>query len=534
MSEALRSFSFAAGVLAGLRAGGAAGICVSPGSRSTPLVLAAVRTSGLPVHVHLDERSASFFALGLARASRQPVVVFCTSGTAAANHLPAVVEAAASRTPLIVITADRPARLRGTGANQTIEQRDLFGVYPRLSVDVDASSDPVALARRAVEAALGSPPGPVHLNIQFDEPLVPTDTPEGPVVEPFVVERVEGGSADAVGAVADLLGGNERGVIVVGDLIEDAPSLVALSRASGWPLIAEPLSNLRVPGALDVGLHAIAGEQVDAVLQVGRAPMSRTTRSMIARARSVVCVAEPGVPAVADDAPVFSCSVESLATGVGVARGNGEWWETLHARATRIRSAIDGTLSSLAHPTEARVARDVVDACADGTTIFLGNSMPVRDVDAFARPRAGLRFLGNRGASGIDGTVSTALGIASTGARTVALLGDLAMLHDASGLLWAARRASNIVFIVPDNRGGGIFDLVGHGDLPERDDYFVATHQVDLAALADAAGITFVDTDDITAVVNEPGPLLVRVPIDRGQARSTRAELARVIAAAQA
>ncbi|MGZ4242323.1 MAG: 2-succinyl-5-enolpyruvyl-6-hydroxy-3-cyclohexene-1-carboxylic-acid synthase [Actinomycetota bacterium] len=530
-----------------LAGGGVDAVCISPGSRSTPLALGFARHGGFDVRVILDERSAAFFALGRARATRKPVALVCTSGTATANYFPAIVEASMSGIPLIVLTADRPPELRGTGANQTIDQRELYGRYVQLFLDPGvprahsgAADEWRRLARRALTAART---GPVHIDLSFEEPLLPTDaTPDIGRADSQPQDDPVSTPADMSG-VADLLD-TDRGVVVAGQIHGQAGSVADLARRLGWPLIAEPLSNLRLPGrALRAGQALLMDDRFsaehvpDVVIQFGATPTTRATQHLVAAAKTLVVVApRPADPAkrahrtvVAAEGIVASALMQAVDQH-GMSTWTKDWFE---ADATA-RTALDRFLDDGAEPFEPRIARDVADAIPDGTTLLVASRTPVRDLDLTMAPREGLRVLANRGASGIDGFVSTALGVASAGAPTVALAGDLSMLHDASGLVWGARRSEPVTFVVVNNGGGGIFDLLPSGALQENDALFVASHEVDLRALAGAAGIAYEHALDPASSIAEPAKrtTLVEVPIDRARAVERRALLRDAIARA--
>jgi len=530
--------------------------CISPGSRSTTLALVLARHPGVRLHVILDERSSSFFALGLAKATGRPVIVVTTSGTAVANLFPAVVEAAQSGTPLILLTADRPAELRGTGANQTIDQVDIFGAYSRWSTDAplpDAGREDAwaSMAARAWDAAMGSPRGPVHLNLPFREPLVPTGPPAGvhaqspdTEVQPPVPPTPDG---DAVPALAELIQSYEYGVVLAGSLDPwrgdaELNAVEALALKAGWPLLAEPTSGLRHPPlALGAGQHLLmdagfAEHRVpQVVLQLGTAPTTRAGQALVARAGELAVVA----PLPAD--PLRRAKLDLRADPCALAAGFDEWfeprtesgWLSAWRRADAVAAAaVARTLDALTEAFEGRLARDVVAALPDGARLFVGSSMPVRDLDAYMVPRDGIRVIGNRGASGIDGSVSTALGIASAGAPTVALIGDLAVLHDAGGLLWSASRGANAVFVVPNNRGGGIFDHLEIASQPEHEELFVTPHDLDLGAIAAAAGAhhAVVDRPDgvvaaLRTATESGGVHVLEVPVDRAYGMRARADV---------
>ena len=532
-----------------LARGGVDAVCISPGSRSTPLVLAFSRHGAFDVRVILDERSAAFFALGRARATHKPVALVCTSGTATANYLPAIIEASQSGVPLIALTADRPPSLRGTGANQTIDQRQLYGGYARLFVDAGvprahthAAEQWRALGRQILKA---SATGPVHLNLAFDEPLTPTgltidlgrsdprppQKPQAPVLN--------------VGTVGEVLA-NERGVIVAGQIEDDAGPIVALAERLGWPLIAEPLSGARLPGiALAAGQALLADDRFaqahapEVVLQFGGTPTSRATQRFVDSAERLVVAgpraADPSRKAAKTLVGPVGTIARSLADVVSQS-GEGSWFEEWSAADGVARSALDVFLDAEKQPFEVRVARDIPAAVPPGGTLVVSSSTPVRDLDFAMAPRTDLRVLANRGASGIDGFVSTVLGVASAGAPCVALTGDLSLLHDASGFLWSARRAEPVAFVVLNNDGGGIFDLLPSASLPEHESHFVTPHGIDLRALAEAAGVGYERAPDpVPFLVEEPKTtMIVEVPIDRARAVRRRKALKKAIATALA
>jgi len=530
-----------------LARGGVDAVCISPGSRSTPLVLAFSRHGGFDVRVILDERSAAFFALGRARATHKPVALVCTSGTATANYLPAIVEASQSGVPLIALTADRPPSFRGTGANQTIDQRQLYGGYARLFVDAGvprahthAAEQWRALARQILKASAS---GPVQLNLPFDEPLTPTGA------------RVDLGRSDPrpqqrpqtpvfrVGAVGDALTA-DRGLVIAGQIEGEAEPVVGLAERLGWPLIAEPLSGLRLPGvALAAGQALLADDRFAAahapevILQFGGTPTSRATQRLVDAAERLVVVgpraADPSRKAAKTIVGPEGAVARSLAD-VPSQRGDGSWFKDWSSLDGVARVALDAFLDAEKQPFEVRVARDVAAAVPPGGTLVVSSSTPVRDLDLAMAPRSGLRVLANRGASGIDGFVSTVLGVASTGGPTVALTGDLSLLHDASGFLWSARRAEPVTFVVVNNDGGGIFDLLPSASLPEHESHFVTPHGVDLRALAEAAGVGFERAPDpVPFLLEEPKQtMIVEVLIDRARAVRRRKALKKAIASA--
>ncbi len=549
--------------------GGLGAACVSPGSRSTPVALALARSAGVPVHVHLDERSSAFFALGLARATGRPVAVVCTSGTAVPNLFPAVVEAAMSHAPLVLLTADRPPELRGVGANQTIDQVGMFGAYARFAADApvpEAGAGPFwrSLGARAVAEAAGPPPGPVHLNLPFREPLVPTGTPVdlGPDAPPRPSAAFgEGPDEEVVADVAGLLLRHERSVVLAGGLAPAPPdrgeATASFETLGRWPVLAEPHAEaaLRRPAlALAAGQHLLSdpafvrANPPEVVLQVGAPPTSRAGQALAALAGTLVVVAAEAGRSDPSGRPARHVDADPRAFLRALARSlpppaRTEWAGRWRQADRAARAAVDAVLDGNDEPFEGRVARDLFAAMPDGSTLFAGSSMPIRDLDAYALPRAGgsVRVMANRGASGIDGSVSTVLGIAASGAPTFGLIGDLALLHDAAGLLWAARRGRPAVFVVPNNRGGGIFDLLPQAALPEHEDLFVTPHRIDLSALATAAGAghsTVYRGVDLPGAVRraamEDTVHVVEVPIDRAAGIRFRLEVREAVRTALA
>jgi 2-succinyl-5-enolpyruvyl-6-hydroxy-3-cyclohexene-1-carboxylate synthase len=501
--------------------------CLAPGSRSAPLALALAEHPGIRVHVHLDERSAAFFALGAAKRSGRPVVVVCTSGTAAANFHPAVLEADHARVPLLVLTADRPPELRGTGANQATDQLKLYGPAVRWFCEVGVPADDPAAGRywrsltsRAFAEAAGPPAGPVHLNLAFADPLVPLDPAPGPGLR-LAGEPAQGrpggapwtaapagvrAAADGdVAALAEAVRAEARGLLVAGWGADLDPAAVdAFAAASGWPVLADPLSGARRgPAAVSTydGLlrapRFAAGHRPDLVVRVGAAPTSKALTAWLDETVPQVLVdpaggwLDPGRSAslrlTADPSALLAATAARLG-----GRGPGPWLGQWLAAERRAREAIDELLEEWTEPFEGRVARDLVAWMPDGGTLVVGSSMPVRDVDAFAQPREGLRLLANRGLSGIDGFVATTLGVAAAGEEPVAALcGDLTLLHDASSLLGAAGRPRGAVLVVCDNDGGGIFSFLPQARLPAElfEPLFGTPHGLDLAALAAAARV---------------------------------------------
>jgi len=492
--------------------------CMAPGSRSAPLALALAADERIRLHVHLDERSASFFALGIGKATGAPAVVLCTSGTAAANFHPAVLEADESRVPLVVCTADRPPELRGTGAGQTIDQVKLFGGAVRWFHEGGVPDDHAgagaewrSMAARAVAASLGPPAGPVHLNLPFREPLIPTgaplvDAPGRSEGRPWTARApgTRAPSAPAIEALAGLVRRTPRGLLVAGwgaDARHE--TVLAFAAATGWPVLADPISNLRVPGTVSTydpmlrSADFARTHRPDVVLRIG-GPLSNkiTMQWLDAEIGQVLADADGAWPdpqhavsgrVLADAEPLLA----ALTPAIGDMTTDTAWSITWRTADKAARAALDALVDGWDEPFEGRIARDVVAAVPDGSTLVVASSMPVRDLESFAAPRDGARLCANRGVNGIDGFVSTALGIAvASDAPVVALLGDLCFLHDSNGLLGAAGRDADLTFVVVDNDGGGIFSFLPQADLPDHfETLFGTPHGIDLTAVARLHGI---------------------------------------------
>lgn len=537
-----------------LARGGVEHVCVSPGARSTPLALAVARHPRLRVHVILDERSAAFFGLGLAKATRRPVALVCTSGTAAVNWHPAIVEARYSQTPLIALSADRPPELRDTGANQTIDQRGLFASAPLwfFEMPVPALHDDTervwrSAGARAVATAFGPPAGPVHVNLPFREPLVASGA-----MPDLGAGRDDGApwerhspaaalpSPRDVDDLARLLDATPDGVIVCGGLNDDAPEILDLSERIGWPLIAEPQSGLRRGVALSAPQLIVDRIEPSAVLSFGAAPTSRATRTLLDRTAKVIMVDasrwnDPDRRsswALRADAALLASSLIAVVKP----REDRGWMERWQAADAAARAAADAILDSIPEPFEGRIARDVAGAVPGGGVLVIGSSLPIRDLDSYMQPRDDLWVIGNRGASGIDGFVSTTLGAAMGGDPTVGLMGDLTFLHDAGALAWLTPRAKPAVLVVEDNGGGAIFDLLPQGTVREADDLFYTPHAISIEPIVQAAGCRYervTRADDVGPAVD--GALragvttVVHVPCDRAAGPARRGRIAEAV-----
>jgi 2-succinyl-5-enolpyruvyl-6-hydroxy-3-cyclohexene-1-carboxylate synthase len=541
--------------------GGVTDAVAAPGSRSAPVALAladAERAGRLTLHVRIDERTAAFLALGLAKASGRPVPVLTTSGTATAHLHAAVLEADAAGVPLLALTADRPPELRDTGANQTIAQHGLYGGAVRAAVDVgvpEAGREEaqnrywrslVAKALLTARGALSGDPGPVHLNLPFREPLLPEDADvrtAGPWSGRPDGAPWTGGPVAAVVRSADA--GPARTLVVVGDTTPALGRAAAeLAAARDWPVVAEPSSGAWPAsvrgGALLLGVPGwLAEQRPERVLVVGRPTLSRPVSALLAD--PAVRVETVGTSPRWADAGRSTTWVGGLpapgaSPGGTPATADPAWRAAWCAAADRVGRAVDGVLDALPALTAGLLARDLVAALPDGALLVLGSSTPVRDVDRLAVPRAGLTVLANRGVAGIDGTVSTAVGAARVhGGRAFALLGDLTLLHDLQGLLVGeGEPRPDLTLVVPDNDGGGIFAQLEPGQPRYEAGYrrvFGTPHGRDLVAVAEALGwpaVRVSTSADLADAVAAGGPRVVVVRTDQ----RAEAELAAALRAA--
>lgn len=489
--------------------------CTSPGSRSTPLVLSLAGDERLRCHSHVDERCAGFFAVGLAKASYRPVAVTCTSGTAVANLLPAVVEAREARVPLIVLSADRPPELRDVGAGQTIDQLGIFGSFAKWFFEVgthEATAERIrwirTLACRAYWTSLEGRPGVVHLNFPLREPLVcdalPARTEQGrPDGAPYVSRPPRTVDPNvAARALREAIGTARRGVLVAGRHERDTPlgeAAAAFCAATGWPLLADPMSGARRGEAAIAHYDALLREPdfarehaPEIVIRVGDLPVSKPLRTWLGELDGIPQIALDPEGAWQDPASVVSDSIsaEPAATLAALAsmldaraeraapalagpstksaeEVDPDWLASWRSADERAAEAILGVIAS-SGLSEPAVAAELGVLLPEQATLFVASSMPVRDIETFwpARPDPP-RVLCNRGANGIDGTVSSAFGAAAAGLGPVVLLiGDVALAHDLGGLLVAKRLSHKLTIVLLDNDGGGIFDFLPIADSP--------------------------------------------------------------------
>ncbi len=487
----------------------------SPGSRNAPLALTLAAEPGLVAVSIIDERCAGFVALGMAKASGRPVAVTCTSGSAAANLHPAVVEAWEARVPLIVLTADRPPELREVGAGQSIDQLGLYGSAAKWFVEV-GSHDPGretavhhrALACRAFYTAAGGRPGPVHLNFPLREPLAPA----AEELDPAEWAGREDGRpwtelCEARSALDPLTLPPGKGVVVCGPTPESvAEPVVRFAARMGWPVLAEPTSGLRcgahdrsqVIAHYDVLLRVpefAERERAEVVVRVGDMPTSKPLRAWVAGTHQVV-IDPHGVwnEPTRQAQLLLRAPVTAALDALKGERASPEWVERWRAADAVVPEALAASPALF----EARVLAELEPELPDGAVVWVSSSMPIRDVEAlFPQSGKGLRFLANRGANGIDGVISSALGAAlATGRPTWLLTGELALLHDIGGLMAMRRAGVELNILCLDNGGGGIFDflpLAAHADPALYEEHIATPAGMDFSALSPE--ITVVRTD---------------------------------------
>ena len=533
--------TFAATFVDELAAQGVEYACVSPGSRSAPIAMALQRHPRIKVIVQIDERSSSFFALGLGKSTGKPAVVLCTSGTAAAEFHPAVVEAFYSRTPLIVVTADRPPELRDVGANQAIDQQHLYGTAVRWFFDPGTPADlPGApriwrrLAARAVAEAAG---GPVHLNLPFREPLVPppgqVPSAEGESGQTITSGRILPTPAQ-LATLASALQRAKRPLVVAGEMRDGERVAPALTRL-GLPVLAEPGSQLRRPetgGAVE-SYEALlrAGWSLehgpDLVIRIGGTPTSRAMNAWLAAAAAPTFLIDPDHSWRDQDQVarhVIATDPQSLLEALPPVN-RAAWRDEWVAAGKKAGAAISATLiSTPLH--EGHIVRALASRLPEVAQVFVGSSMPIRAADSFwPLAKSKQRFYGNRGASGIDGLVSTGLGVATgrSDVPTVLMLGDLSVYHDMNGLWAIGRHGVKATIVVCDNNGGGVFNFLPQAQHPDVfEEIFATPLGLDFAQIARLYGLVYSPVTDrsglepaISDAIEKAAPTMVVVKFKR-------------------
>ncbi|UZX04299.1 2-succinyl-5-enolpyruvyl-6-hydroxy-3-cyclohexene-1-carboxylic-acid synthase [Arthrobacter sp. CDRTa11] len=561
--------------------GGVQHVVVAPGSRSAPMAYALAEASAagrVELLVRIDERSAGFTALGLALSTGSPAAVLTTSGTAVGNLLPSVMEANHAAVPLVVVSADRPEELRGTGANQTTIQLDLFGEHVRFAADVAAGTSPLRAVETALAAATGAfsdlAPGPVQLNLAFRDPLVPS--PEDQLPTAAGRQRFRIGTDPltmSLPPAAETLP-ERRTVVLAGH--DAGPVAEAFARAHGLPLLAEPSSNARF-GPNAVGPYRLLLEHfgpaaalpIERVVVFGRPTLSRPVAALLARADVPSALYQPVPVAWYEPGRRTELPLESLADLADFAgRGPSAWLDAWLLAGSAAQHALDGVLASGQAGTPAGASGAASGEAAGGSSpatgpsvgaqvwkhargqLLLGSSNGIRDVDlsGLPAPEPAATVYANRGLAGIDGTISTATGIALGGRQeTTVLLGDVTFLHDAGGLLLGSGEDEpDLRIVVLNDSGGAIFGLLEHGAVDEAGRYgdtverlFGTPHSVDIAALAAAYGVGHCSVSTTAALAEalaQPikGRSIIEVHTDRHSLRQLHATIKAAVSAAVA
>jgi 2-succinyl-5-enolpyruvyl-6-hydroxy-3-cyclohexene-1-carboxylate synthase len=519
---------------------------ISPGLHSGLLASAFYGHPDLRLHVRIDERSAAFLALGLARASGRPAAVACTSGTAAANFYPAILEARHARVPLLVITTDRQPRLRGIGANQTTDQVKMYGSAVQSFAELESTApDGTAPAywRSAVARAVASTAGgPAHLNLMLPDPLAPVASGSADAGSSRRAPHIQVSRSAPEPQSLDVPG---RGVVVVGDGAADPDAAVAFAEQAGWPLLAEPQSGARH------GSHAIttygyllshpgfrSRAHPETLISVGRPGVNLALLDYLGSVRDHIVV-DPAADW-ADPARTATRVISRLGPPSQVSP-DPDWLRLWRDADKAALDALDHALDQ-AGVTEPRIARDLTAALPPGSLLFAASSMPVRDVERTMRPRRDLRVLANRGLSGIDGAVSSAIGAAIAHqahgpARAYALLGDLSLLHDQNGLITGPAPARpDIALIVVNNNGGGIFSMLPQEEpIDGFETFFGTPHDVSIAEIAAASHWPYRRAEtmaELLGALDEPCPRIVEVVTDRHENARFHRALAAAVGAA--
>ncbi len=558
---------FAQHFVAALADAGLSHVCISPGSRSTPLTMAFAAHAGIRVTLHHDERSAAFFALGLGMALGKPAAVLCTSGTAAANYLPAIIEAHMSQIPLLVLTADRPSELRHSGANQTIDQRKIYGDHVLWSVDAplpEREPPPLllrhieSLASRLFHLANGIRKGAVHLNFPFRKPLQPF--PGNAPIPDYAKGGVSANHAigapqlrrEQIDEIAGIIAQTPRVLIICGPGCPggDFPAAASdLANHLNCPILADPLSGLRFgSNAPIIGGYEtfLANEQMPAwdepqlILRFGAVPTSKWLNAYLAKIKPAFRLHIRASGVWADDAyqttHFFQCDEAELCQILLKrlpANEDSGWLQSTMGIEADCQARLSQALAGIEF--DGGYMADLVEGMPAGGRLFAGNSLPVRHLDQFGSPsRKPLRVYGNRGASGIDGVASSALGVAAGGASPMALaIGDVSLLHDLTGLLGVKHVSAPVTIVLFNNDGGGIFRRLPIAQFdPPFTELFLTPHGLDFAPLARGLEWAFVPASDredfrrkFSQAINDPTPTIIEIKTDGEQDEIIRQQL---------
>ncbi|MFF2755423.1 2-succinyl-5-enolpyruvyl-6-hydroxy-3-cyclohexene-1-carboxylic-acid synthase [Psychrobacillus sp. NPDC058041] len=506
-------------------------IVICPGSRSTPLAYAFAKNDGFHFYRQIDERSAGFFALGIAKAKRSPVVLLCTSGTAAANFFPAIVEAYYARIPLLVVTADRPHELREVGAPQAIDQIHLFGKHVKWSVDFpipENNEESLPFIERhihrAINTAIALPMGPVHINVPFREPLLINMEQQHPMLQ---MSQTEIGQLvpgeEFVNWYKGILQTEEKGLFIVGDSLHTTKGFWEFAKAVQWPILADPLSNLR--SSIPEECMHLCIDQYDAILKgngfkdfvvpnvvvrFGAQPVSKPLTQFLKACKPAVYIA-------VDEDPIFRDSLHIVTHHVQV--GASSLWIPIEEKQSSKYLEDWSKANDIAtkhvqaymeeEEDEGALAATLFETLTDGVDLFASSSMPIRDVDTFFnKTTKDIQIYANRGTNGIDGVVSTALGIhAGTKRPGYLLIGDLAFLHDMNGLILSRFQPTDLTIVIMNNDGGGIFSYLPQSNETNYFEHLFGTPTglefSHIATMYDAQYNSVQSIEELKAVLNE-------------------------------
>ncbi|PSO85559.1 MAG: 2-succinyl-5-enolpyruvyl-6-hydroxy-3-cyclohexene-1-carboxylic-acid synthase [Cyanobacteria bacterium QS_3_48_167] len=548
---------------------------ICPGSRSAPLTVAFAQHPEIEAIPILDERSAAFFALGVAKRSHVPAALVCTSGTAGANFYPAVIEASESQVPLLVLTADRPPELRDCHAGQAIDQQKLYGSYPNWQAELALPSQKIGMLRylrqtivQAVKRSLFSVPGAVHLNVPFREPLAPTPQPDtlnsqlhqedfftGITLNPYPHSCTGDSASRPYSSLLSTWKQCERGIIIAGvaqpqHRQEYCQAITHLSQSLGWAVLAEGLSPVRNYAHLNPYLIStydliLGNPQLsqklapEMVIQLGALPTSKELRAWLNSTQPQRWIIDPSpenFDPLHGKTTHLHLSVEQLATTIPpLAKQESVSSDYLHQwrdAETQLRQALDKTMATTDTLFEGKAAWLLSQTLPPATPLLIANSMPVRDVEFFWKPNnSGIQPFCNRGANGIEGSLSTALGIAHHHQSSVMLTGDLALLHDTNGFLQRNRFTGHLTIVLINNNGGGIFEMLPISQFePPFQEYFATPQEIDFAQLCGTYGIEYkriTNWQQLQALLNplpEKGIRVLEIPTNRREDAKWRQE----------
>jgi 2-succinyl-5-enolpyruvyl-6-hydroxy-3-cyclohexene-1-carboxylate synthase len=526
------------------------------------MAVALAERTEIAVHIFHDERSASFAALGIGQHDGIPAVLLCTSGTAAVQFHAAVVEADHAHVPLLVCTADRPPELQGIGAPQTINQKNLYGDSTRLFVDAGVADDKQSakwreFARNAYSASLDISPGPVQINLPFREPLTGEPVNLPPVDTSSVIKQGRLSPSAADRKSLSKLFAFKRGVIVAGAGIDNPRFVFELANKLGWPIIADQRSLCRVPSSDTLGAVVVSTAdsmlrheptaqrlQPEVILRIGDPPVSKVVNSWLRDSGATYCAISP-TPLLIDPDNAIKLHIVGTPSSIcmEMSRGaeqqvDGSWPDLWKLKEQKVRKVLDVEIAVTGTLTEPMVACNTLSELPEGSNLVVSSSMPIRDIEWFAKPRSGVRVFSNRGVNGIDGVVSTAVGVALASKKSTALLiGDIAMMHDINGLINVMERNVDLRIVIIDNQGGGIFSFLSQAEaLPKQrfEQLFGTPHNVDFVSLLAAHRVpcsVATSAEELQMALAALGPIGILVRTERQQNVTEHVRLHATVAA---